>query len=79
MGDLPGDDRQSAVLEPGRDHLETGLFGDVRDILRRRIGAKVNIGNRNAHQGIAHAAADKQRLKPLSLKRGAERLRAGLR
>jgi len=57
-----GHNRHGAVVNAGRDHFEPRVFRNVRDCFGRRVGGDVDVTNRLVQQGVAHAAADEQRL-----------------
>ena len=63
------DERDGAVVDPGRDGLQPRCLGDLDHAIRARIGGQVEIGDRMTQKGVPHAAADEQRLVPSGLER----------
>ena len=50
------------MLDPGRHRLEAGRFGARHDLLRRRRGREIDIGDGAAEERVAHRPADDARL-----------------
>ena len=61
-GHAIGDDGDRAVIDPGRHGLQPGLLGKRDHPLRRRGGGKIDLGDGEPEQRIAHGAADGARL-----------------
>ena len=64
MRDVIADHGDCAMVNPGRNRLETGGLCQLNHPVRQRIGRNVDIRDRRAQKGIAHAAPDKQGLRP---------------
>ena len=64
-----GDDRHGAMLDARRNGVEAGSRGKPHHVGRQRRRRHVDVLDRQAHQRIAHRAADDARLRSLSLER----------
>ncbi|MPL60848.1 hypothetical protein SDC9_06410 [bioreactor metagenome] len=62
-----GDHRDRAMLDPGRHGTQSGRLGQRHDLLGPRIGGNVDVRDRSAKGGIAHAATDQEGQMPARL------------
>ncbi len=59
--------RHRAVVDPGRHRLDPGRLGALHHRLGRQRGRKVYIGDRQAHQAVAHRPAGDARLAAIGI------------
>ena len=58
------DDGHGAMVDPGRHHLQRRRLRQRHHRVGPRVGGDVDIGDRQAEERVAHAAADQKRLMP---------------
>ena len=68
-GHAVGDDRDRAVVDPGRHGLQPGPFGERHHLLRLGGGGKIDLGDGKPEQRVAHGAADGARLDAVAIQR----------
>ena len=57
------------MLDPGRHRLEAGELGTARHLVRNSGRGEIDLRDRQAHQRVAHGAADDARLFSVAIQR----------
>ena len=62
VADVIGNQRDGAVVDPGRHGLESGRARPAHDVVRKRGGGEVDVADRLAEKRVADGTADDARL-----------------